>query len=74
MWMTDYIAAVKRHLRDDYRIKPTGGTLTEPTFAQVPDGEYPMTIKGQLDHVRIVNGQIECCRFDAPERAQGKEP
>jgi len=64
MWMTDYIRAIKRGLRDKHGFHPTGGTKDEPIFANVPDGEYPMKIDGKLDHVRIVNGTIECCRFD----------
>ncbi len=30
----------------------------------VPDGEYPMTIYGKVDNVRIVDGRINCCNFD----------
>jgi hypothetical protein len=30
----------------------------------VPDGEYPMTIDGKLDHVRVEGGKINCCNFE----------
>jgi len=64
MWMTDYIRAVKRGLRDQHKLVPSGGTFDEPIFASVPDGDYPMKIDGKTDHVRIINGSIECCRFN----------
>jgi len=63
MWMSDYIKAVKRGLRDQHGFTPTGGTKDEPLFANVPDGEYPMKIDGDMDYVRCVDGKIECCRF-----------
>ena len=65
MWMTEYIKAVKRGMRDQCGMKPTGGTKDEPLFDKVPDGEYPMTIEGRLDRVRCVGGKISCCNFDA---------
>lgn len=67
MWMTDYIRAIKRQLRDVYHCAPTGGTADEPLFASLPDGDYPMTIDGKLDRVRIVNGAISCGNFEEPQ-------
>ena len=67
MWMTDYIRAVKRGFRDQHGIKPTGGTDYEPLFAEIPDGEYLMTIDGKRDRVRIVGGTISCCNFEVDE-------
>jgi hypothetical protein len=66
MWMTDYIREIKRQFRDVYHFTPVRGTDDDPTFAEgaIPDGEYPMTIEGELDRVRIVGGAISCCNFD----------
>ncbi len=70
MWMTDYIASVKRGLRDKYnclalmedgKIK---GTEYDPCIECPPDGVYPMEIDGKIDHVKIVNGSINCCNWD----------
>jgi hypothetical protein len=65
MWMTDYIREIKRQFRDVYNFVPVRDEGTEPIFGegQIPDGEYPMTIEGKLDNVRIVNGTISCCNF-----------
>ena len=65
MWMTDYIRAVKKGLRDEHGFTPReGSSEDDPVFDKVPDGEYPMTIEGRIDHVRIVNGGINCGNFD----------
>lgn len=64
MWMTDYIRAVKCGLRDQHGFIPIKGTRIDPIFGNIPDGEYPMTLEGRLDHVRIADGCIDCCNFD----------
>lgn len=64
MWMTEYIREIKRQLRDVYKFQPSGGTERDPIFDSVSDGEYPMTIDGKLDRVRVVNGRFECCNFE----------
>jgi hypothetical protein len=64
MWMTDYTRAIKRKLRDQYGLTPTGGTEDDPVFDNVPDGEYPMEIDGKLPHGAIVGGYFRCCRFE----------
>ena len=64
MWMTNYINEIKKQLRDTYHFVPKSEVGGEPLFDNVPDGEYPMTIEGKLDKVRIVNGSIHCCNFD----------
>ncbi len=78
--MIEYINAVKRGIRDQCGVVPTGGTTDEPLFDNVPDGVYPMVIDGKLDHVRIEAGKIFCCNFlsgnspsrgKAPERERG---
>ena len=61
--MTDYIKAVKRGLRDQCGIKPTGGTNDEPLFDSIPDGDYPVTIEGRMDTIRITAGKVSCCNF-----------
>jgi hypothetical protein len=68
VWMTDYIREIKRQFRDVYHFAPTGGTEDDPTFASIPDGDYPMTIEGKLDWVRIAGGKISCCNFDKEGR------
>lgn len=67
MGMTDYIRAIKRQLRDRYGFVPDGGTADDPTFSDVPDGDYPMTIDGRLDRVQVVGGKFRCCNFAEPE-------
>lgn len=69
MWMTQYIREIKKQLRDKYGFKPSSVVEGEPCFDNIPDGEYPMKIYGQLDHVKITNGGISCCNFDKPKAA-----
>jgi hypothetical protein len=65
MWMTRYIAEIKRQFRDVYGFVPAGGTEREPLFNNIPPGVYPMTIEGKVDNVRIVeDGTIDCCNFE----------
>lgn len=64
--MTDYIREVKRQLRDTYGFKPLPGSTEAEPLLNVPDGEYPMTIEGKLDRVRISGDRISCCNFDEP--------
>ena len=62
MWMTDYVKAVKRKLRDQYGFVPREGSSAEdPCFDDIPDGDYPMEIEGQLDDVKIVDGKFHLC-------------
>lgn len=66
MWITQYTEAVKRQLIDTYGFPEN---LDKPgcVLGEVPDGEYPMTINGRMDYVRIEGGKISCCNFDAPQ-------
>ena len=64
MWMTDYIRAVKRGLRDQHGFRPKEGSTDSEPILDVPDGEYPMTIDGKVDKVRITDGKINCCNFE----------
>ena len=59
MWMTDYIREIQRQLIAVYKFKANVNGLP----MNVPDGEYPMTIDGKLDKVRIMNDRISCCNF-----------
>jgi hypothetical protein len=68
MWMTDYIRAIKRGLRDQHGMEPSGGTEKDPLFDNVPDGTYPIVIDGETDYVRMDDGKIYCCNFSEPER------
>ncbi len=62
--MIGYIRAVKRGLRDEHNFAPMPGSTDEEPLLEVPDGEYPMTIHGKLDCVRIIEGKISCCNFE----------
>lgn len=67
MWMTEYIAEIKRQFRDKYNFTPIGGTDHEPNFDSIPNGIYPMLIDGndgKIDNVEVKDGNIKCCRFD----------
>ncbi len=61
MWHTNYIQEIQKQFIKTY------GYPENPAKPGVPlgvsDGEYPMTIEGQLDKVRIVDGKISCCNF-----------
>lgn len=67
MWMTDYIREIQKQFITVYGY-PENPEMPGVPLPGVPDGEYPMTIEGKLDRVRIVNGKINCCNFD-PEAA-----
>jgi hypothetical protein len=60
MWMTAYIDEIKRQLISEYGFPE----LMPGIPMDVPDGEYPMTIEGKVDRVRIENGRIYCCNYD----------
>ncbi|HSX23225.1 MAG TPA: hypothetical protein VLE97_10680 [Gaiellaceae bacterium] len=62
MWMTSYIREIQRQLVCQYGFAERPDAPGIP--ADVPDGEYPMTIDGKLDHVRISGGKIHCCNFE----------
>jgi hypothetical protein len=58
MRWTDYIREIKRQWRDVYGFVPTGGTDDDPTFASIPDGEYPMEIDGKRVRVHVRADQL----------------
>lgn len=62
MWMTDYIREIQRKFVSQYGFAERPNAPGLPV--DVPDGEYPMTIDGKLDHVRVEDGKISCCNFD----------
>lgn len=62
MWMTAYIDEIKRQFIEVYDFEEHPDKPGVPVH--VPDGDYPMTIDGKLDHVKIVNGRIDCCNFE----------
>jgi hypothetical protein len=69
MWMTDYIREIQRQFVEVYgfprRVFPAHVVPSiMPAEGSVPDGEYPMTIEGKLDRVRVKNGCISCCNHD----------
>ena len=70
MWMTAYIREIKKQFRDTYGFTPEREIGGEPIFAdgQIPEGEYPMTIDGKLDRVRVENGKINCGNFERTSR------
>jgi len=63
MSMIQYIAEIRKQMRDKYGFKPNGGTIEEPLFDSIPDGEYPMEIDGKVDNVVVKNNSISCCNF-----------
>lgn len=62
MWMTDYIREIQRQFIEVYGFTENPDKPGLPM--DVPDGDYPMTIEGKLDHVKVVNGTIDCCNFE----------
>lgn len=70
MWYTDYIREIRRQLIDVYGFKPLPNSTKKEPLTEAPDGEYPMTIEGKRDHVRIVKGIIHCCRFRKSGKAK----
>jgi len=62
MWMTDYIREIQRQFIEVYNFPENPENPGLPMG--VTDGDYPMTIDGKLDQVKIVNGKINCCNFD----------
>ena len=62
MWMTEYICAVKRALRDQHNCKQIGGTEYDPAV-DAKDGDYPCLIDGKLDRVVIKEQRISCCNL-----------
>ncbi len=68
MWMSDYVREIQRQLVSVYGLAERSNAPGIPRH--VPDGEYPMTIKGKLDNVRVVNGELSCCNFAAAEETR----
>lgn len=64
MWMTEYVREVKKQLRDKYGFVPDRTVGDEPCFDHIPDGDYPMTINGKLDRVKVVNGRFVVSNLD----------
>ena len=62
MWMTSYISEIQRQFISVYGFKENPEKAGVPV--DVPDGEYPMTIDGKRDKVRISQGKIHCCNFE----------
>ncbi len=74
MWMTEYVFEIKKALRDQHHITPTRMVGDEPLFDNLPDGEYPVVIAGELDRVVVKDGRFLCCRTKEPrpEASKGK--
>ena len=63
MWMTAYIKEIQRQF---IQVLGFPENPEKPGIPMnVPDGEYPMTIEGKLDKIRIINGGINCSNFKA---------
>jgi hypothetical protein len=61
MWKDEYIKEVLRKLVIDYGLEENPD---KPGFPrELLDGEYPMTIQGKVDMIRIEKGEIKCCNF-----------
>lgn len=65
--MIAYINAIKRQMIDQYKF-PEDPNNPGCVLGNVPDGEYPMTIDGKLDNVKIKNGMINCCNFETTDK------
>ena len=65
MSMLSYIAQIQRRLIEEYGFTENPERPGLPL--DVPDGSYPMTIDGRLDHVKVEGGRISCCNFDETE-------
>ncbi len=66
----EYITEIQRQLISVYGY-PEG----ESGCPQgVPDGQYPMTIEGRIDNVRITGGKISCCNFEPAEHMNTDAP
>ena len=63
MWCTDYIKEIKRQFYKKYKFKPSRIVGDDYCFDDIPDGDYPMKIKGKIDYVKIIDGTIECCNW-----------
>lgn len=63
MGMTEYIREIQRQFIEVFNFPENPDKPGLPT--DVTDGEYPMTIDGKLDNVRIVNGMIHCGIFES---------
>lgn len=62
MDMLDYITEIQRKLIEQYDFPENPDKPGLPMG--VTDGDYPMEIDGKLDHVKVINGKINCCNFD----------
>lgn len=62
VWMTDYIREIQKQLITKYGFPENPDEPGLPL--NVVDGEYPMTLFGKHDRVRVVNGSIDCCNFE----------
>lgn len=63
MWMSDYIRTIKKKFASQYHFIPSRVVNGEPCFDNIPDGEYPMTIEGRIDCVKVSGNGISCCNF-----------
>ena len=62
MWMTDHIREIQRQFVEVYGFAARRDAPAIPQH--VPDGEYPMTIEGKVDRVRVAGGRIHCCNAE----------
>lgn len=60
--MLAYIMAIQKAFIEKYGFAENPDKPGTPL--EVPDGEYPMTIKGRRDKIRIEDGKIFCRNFD----------
>lgn len=62
--MLSYIGLIQKKFITQYGFKAGKNGCPQ----NVPDGYYPIKIHGKLDHVRIKDGHIHCCRWDKDEK------
>lgn len=58
--MLGYIAEIQRQLVEVYGFERRTDVAQCVPKEGVPDGHYPMTINGKVDHVYIDGGRINC--------------
>lgn len=63
--MLSYIREVQRGFIDQHGF-PENPDKPGCVLGEVPDGTYPMQLRGKTDYVVIKNGFIGCCNFEVP--------
>ncbi len=62
-----YINEIKRQLAEIYLFKAVRNpdNTIEYITQEIPDGEYPMIIKGKTDYIQVKDGNIYCYKWES---------